>query len=478
MNATYDDLHLFIAGEWIGREGRATQEVHNPADGSVLGELPHASKADLDNALEAARSGFEIWRRTSPYERSRILRKAADLIRERVDHIATQLTLEEGKALAEARIEVMASADTFDWYAEEGRRAYGRIVPTRTLGQRHHVLREPVGVVAAFTPWNFPALTPARKIAGALGAGCACILKAAEETPSTALCLARALADAGLPKGVLAVVFGVPTEVSSHLISSPAVHKISFTGSTAVGKQLVKLAAEGMKRTTMELGGHAPVLVLDDADVVKAANVIVPFKYRNAGQVCISPTRFYVHESLHDAFVENFIDLAGKLRVGNGLEEGVQVGPLANKRRIEAMDSLIADASQNGAKVRMGGERLGNAGNFFQPTVLTDVPNSARIMNDEPFGPVAIINRFNQFDDLVKEANRLPYGLAAYAFTESQRNVNAISESIESGMIGINNVTISTPESPFGGVKESGHGSEGGIEGLDAYLSTKLVSVM
>ncbi|MCO5089753.1 NAD-dependent succinate-semialdehyde dehydrogenase [Bosea sp. (in: a-proteobacteria)] len=478
MTATYDELSLFIAGEWIGAKGRDTKSVINPATGEVLGELPLATAADLDRALEAAQAGFEVWRRTSPYERSRILRKAADLIRERADHIATQLTLEEGKTLAEARVETIAAADTFEWYAEEGRRAYGRIVPTRLAGQRHLVLREPVGVVAAFTPWNFPSLTPARKIAGALGAGCACILKAAEETPSTAIALVRALADAGLPKGILGLVFGDPAEVSTHLIGSPIVRKISFTGSTAVGKQLTKLAAEGMKRTTMELGGHAPVIVLDDADAIKAATASVTFKYRNAGQVCIAPTRFYVHESLHERFVDTFTGLAEGLRVGNGLDDGIQMGPLANKRRIEAMDTLIADARQHGATLRTGGERIGNAGHFYKPTVLADVPISARIMNEEPFGPVAIINRFGNFDDMIKEANRLPYGLASYAFTEAQRNVSALAESVEAGMLGINNFFVSVPESPFGGVKESGHGSEGGIEGLDAYLSTKLVSQM
>lgn len=476
MDVKLDKLFLLIDGEWIAGGGRVTQQILNPANGEVLGDLPHATAEDLNNALGAAQRGFETWRKTSPYERSNILRRAATLIRERADHIAAQLTLEEGKTFAESRIEVMASADTFDWYAEEGRRAYGRIVQPRTGGQRHFVLKEPVGVVAAFTPWNFPAFTPARKIAGALGAGCACILKAAEESPSTALCLARALVDAGLPKGVLGMVFGVPSEVSAHLIDSPVVRKVSFTGSTAVGKELVKRAANTLKRTTMELGGHAPVVVFEDADPVKSAALSVPFKFRNAGQVCISPTRFYVHEAVHALFVDTFVKLTKSVIVGNGLDKESQMGPLANTRRVTAMESFIADAKRRGAAVRAGGERIGGPGNFYHPTVLTDVPNSARIMNDEPFGPVAIINQFSDFGAMVKEANRLSIGLASYAFTDSQRTANAIADAMEAGMVGINNFGISVPESPFGGIKESGHGSEGGTEGLDAYLCTKLVS--
>ncbi len=478
MASKYDQLFMLIDGEWIEAGSRQTQAVVNPATGERIGDLPLASKADLDRALETAAKGHAAWRKTSPYDRSKVLRKAADLMRERADHIAAQLTMEEGKTIGESKIEVLASADTFDWYAEEGRRAYGRIVPTRVPGQRHYVTKEPVGVVAAFTPWNFPALTPARKIAGALGAGCACIIKPAEETPSTALALARALMDAGLPNGVLNVVFGVPSEVSSYLIASPVVRKISFTGSTAIGKHLVKLAADGMKRTTMELGGHAPVVVFDDVDPVKVASACVPFKFRNAGQVCISPTRFYVHDKVYDKFVDSFAEQARALKLGNGLDPDSKMGPLANGRRIEAMERLVADAKQNGAKLRAGGERAANAGNFWQPTVIGEVPNSAKVMNEEPFGALAIINRFNAFDDMIAQANRLPYGLAAYAFTESNRNAYAVSEALESGMVGVNNFMISMPEAPFGGVKDSGHGSEGGIEGLDAYLSTKLVSHM
>jgi succinate-semialdehyde dehydrogenase / glutarate-semialdehyde dehydrogenase len=412
----------------------------------------------------------------APHERGRILRRAADLLRERTEEIARLATEEEGKVLAETRWEVGLSADIFDWYAEEGRRAYGRVLPQRASGVRLTVLKEPVGPVAAFTPWNFPIGNPARKIGAALGAGCPCILKPAEEAPASALEVARALVDAGLPAGVLSVVFGVPAEISTYLLASPVIRAISFTGSVAVGKQLVKLAADGMKRTTMELGGHAPVLVFDDVDVEQVLDQSVFAKYRNAGQVCVSPTRFYVHEKIYDRFVAGFAARARALRVGDGLSETTQMGPLAHARRVDVMESLLRDAREQGAQFHTGGSRLGSQGFFWQPTVLSDVTNDARIMNEEPFGPVAIINPFSDFDSVIQQANRLPYGLAAYAFTRSSRTVNLVGEQIEAGMVGINSFAISVPESPFGGVKESGHGSEEGIEGLDACLVTKFVS--
>lgn len=472
----YADLKLFIGGEWVAGGDRRTQPVINPASGETLGQLPHASTADLDQALEAARRSFPLWRAKAPHERGRILRRAADLLRERTDRIARLATQEEGKTLAETRWEVGLSADIFDWYAEEGRRAYGRVLPQRASGVRLTVLKEPVGPVAAFAPWNFPIGNPARKIGAALGAGCPCILKPAEEAPASALEVARALVDAGLPPGVLSVVFGVPSEVSSYLLASPVIRAISFTGSIAVGKQLMKLAAEGMKRTTMELGGHAPVLVFDDVDLEPVLDQAVFAKYRNAGQVCVSPTRFYVQEKIYERFVAGFTARAQALRVGDGLNETTQMGPLAHGRRLDAMDTLLRDAREHGARFDAGGSRIAGKGFFWQPTVLSAVSNDARIMNEEPFGPVAIINPFTEFDSVIREANRLPYGLAAYAFTRSARNVNLIGEQVEAGMVGINSFQISVPESPFGGVKESGHGSEEGIEGLDACLVTKFVS--
>ncbi len=472
----YSDLKLYIDGQWHGGEGRKGEDVVNPATGKVLAQLPHASKADLDNALGAAQKGFQTWKNTSAYERGKIMRKAADLLRERVEHVATVQTMEQGKSINESRIEVMTSADIIDWYAEEGRRAYGRIVPGRAKGVRQIVLQEPVGVVAAFTPWNFPTLTPVRKIAGALAAGCSIIIKASEETPAGCFELVKCFADAGVPAGVLNLVFGVPAQISEHLVVSDIVRKISFTGSIPVGKHLAGLAAKGMKRATMELGGHSPVVVFDDFDPEKAADIISAFKYRNAGQVCISPTRFYVQEKGYNKFVARFTEYAKGLKLGDGLEKGTTIGPLANPRRLDAMESFVNDAKARGGKIAAGGNRHGNQGFFFEPTVITDVPDDSKIMTEEPFGPVAPIVPFKTFDEVVQRANSLQFGLAAYTFTNSSSQAIAIGDAIQSGMVGVNSVAISTPETPFGGIKESGYGSEGGIEGLQAYMHTKFIS--
>ena len=470
------DLALFVGGEWLGAAGRRAEAVINPATGHELGLLPHATQADLAAALDHAARGFAVWRKVSAYDRSKVLRRAAELLREREDELATLLTVEQGKALSEARLEWRAAIDVIEWYAEEGRRAYGRLIPSRTPGHRQIVVKEPVGPVAAFAPWNFPALTPARKIAASLAAGCSCIIKPSEETPFTTLELARAFDEAGLPKGVLNVVFGNPAEVSETLLASTTIKKMTFTGSTPVGKHLGRLAAEGVKRATLELGGHAPVLVFADADVDAAVKTLVPAKYRNAGQICVSPTRFFVEEPVFDRFVDQFVEGAALLKVGNGLDAATQMGPLANPRRIDAMTSLISDAVERGAELRTGGERIGNAGFFFQPTVLVNVPSDARIMSEEPFGPVAIINRSRDFDDACEQANSLPFGLAAYAFTQSARTSIAVGDALESGMVGINTMAISVAETPFGGVKESGHGSESGMEGLEAFLNVKFIS--
>lgn len=476
MSVSYNQPQLYIDGQWLNGDGRCTEPVIDPATEQVLAELPHASQADLDNALAAAARAFPVWRDTAPLERARLLRQAATLLRERVDEIARQTTLEQGKPVREAKLEILASADTFDWYAEEGRRSYGRIVPGRHPGNRISVLQEPVGVVAAFAPWNFPAITPARKIAGALAAGCTLILKPSEETPNTALALARALHDAGLPAGVLNVVFGVPADVSAYLIASPVVAKISLTGSTAVGKLVAQQAARSLKRTTLELGGHGPVIVCADADVDRAADLLVAGKYRNAGQICIAPTRFYVHESRYLAFVQAFVQRTRALLVGNGLDERSTMGPLANPRRAAAMERLLADAASRGATLQTGGERIAGPGFFWQPTVLSEVPEDALVMNEEPFGPLALINPVATLEEAISRANRLPYGLAAYAFTQDSSARMALSRGLETGMLGINTLNISMPEAPFGGVKESGLGSECGIEGLQAYCNTKLVS--
>jgi len=475
-SSDYPELALFIDGEWLGREGRKTQAVVNPATEEVLGQLPHATPADLERALGAAQRSWGAWRGLLPVQRAKILRKAADLMRARGEEIARIATLEMGKTLNETRVELEASAEIFDWYADEGRRAYGRVLPQRLAGQRMTIVKEPVGPVAAFAPWNFPLGNPARKIGAALAAGCTCILKPAEEAAGSALAVARALHDAGLPKGVLAIVFGVPHEISTHLIGSPIIRKVSFTGSIPVGKQLTKLAADGMKRTTMELGGHAPVLVFEDVDVEKVLDACVGAKYRNAGQVCVSPTRFYVYESIYAHFAEGFAARANALTVGDGLDTATRMGPLAHARRLPAVQGIIDEALTHGARLLAGGKRIARKGFFFEPTVLADVPNSARIMNDEPFGPIAILNPFRDFDAVMAEANRLPYGLAAFGFTNNAQRVNLLGERLEAGMIGLNSFQISVPEAPFGGVKESGHGSEEGIEGLDACLITKFIS--
>src|SRR3954469_8389741 len=472
----YSDLALYIDGKWMNGAGRKGEDVLNPATEKPLAHLPHATKADLDDALEAARKGFAEWRATSAYDRARLMHKAADLMRERHDAISKTLVQEQGKVYGEAKAEVMTSADIIDWYAEEGRRSYGRIVPGRVKGTRQLVVQEPVGVVAAFTPWNFPVLTPARKIGGALASGCSLILKASEETPGAAVEMVRCFADAGVPAGVLNLVFGVPSEVSEHLLAKDAVRKISFTGSIPVGKHLAALAAKGMKRTTMELGGHSPVVVFADADPEKAADTIAAFKYRNAGQVCISPTRFYVQEDVYPRFLKRFTEYANGIKLGDGLDKTTTMGPMANARRIEAMESFVADAKSRGGKIQTGGKRRGNQGYFFQPTVITDVPDDSKIMTQEPFGPVAPVVTFKTFDEVVERANSLEFGLAAYAFTTSSTTAAAIGDALESGMVGVNSIAISTPETPFGGVKESGHGSEGGIEGLGAYLVTKFIS--
>jgi succinate-semialdehyde dehydrogenase/glutarate-semialdehyde dehydrogenase len=435
-----------------------------------------AETADLEEVAAAALRGFAVWRQTSAFERYKIMRRAAQLLRDRVERVASLMTLEQGKPLAEARMEVLAGADTIDWFAEEGRRAYGRVIPARQPDVYQLVVKEPVGPVAAFTPWNFPINQVVRKLSAALAAGCSIVVKAPEETPASPAELIRAFIDAGVPAGSVNLVYGDPAHISSYLIAHPAIRKISFTGSTPVGKQLAAMAGLHMKRMTMELGGHAPVVIFDDADVALAAKTMAASKFRNAGQVCVSPTRFLVQEGVYKDFVAQFVMHAEKLQVGNGMDTGVGMGPLANPRRMAAMENLIADAQQQHGQVKTGGQRLGSTGNFWSPTVITELPTSARAMSEEPFGPMALINPFATFDDAVREANRLPFGLAAYAWTRSARTAQQIAASVETGMITINHLGLGMPETPFGGVKDSGYGSEGGTEALEAYLNPKFVS--
>ena len=468
----YPNLQLYIAGQWKSAEG---EPVINPADETVLGTVPHATRADLDMALSAAVEGFRVWRRMSAAKRAQIILKAASLMRERIEEMAVSMTLEQGKTLRESRLEVQRACDIVEWDANEGRRVYGRVIPGDD-GLRHTVYRQPIGVVSAYSPWNFPVSSPARKVAGALSAGCSIILKASEETPAGAVQLVRAFADAGLPPGVLNLVFGKPAEISEYLIPKPEVRLVTFTGSVPVGKRLASLAGQCMKPCIMELGGHGPVIVCDDVDPAKTAATCVATKSRNAGQVCVAPTRFYVHESIYEPYTAAFAQKAKALKVGNGLDPESEMGPLANSRRVEAMETLIADASAKGARVLAGGRRLRECGYYFPLTVLADVPDDARAMHEEPFGPLALINPVRSLDEAIEKANALPYGLAAYAFTKSSSNVDRLTDGIEAGNLSINHLVASLAETPFGGVKDSGYGREGGTEGLEQYTVVKNVS--
>ncbi len=475
LSADYPDVDFLLGGVRPGA-ARTREPVFNPATGEPIGSYPVATTADLDAALAAAQRGFAQWRAVNGHDRGKVLKRAAQLLRERGEAIARLASLESGKSIHEARIELNAAADLFEWYGEECRRIYGRLLVSRGPGMRLTARKEPIGPVAAFAPWNFPLGNPARKLGAPLATGCSVIMKPAEDTPACALAIAQSLLDAGLPPDALSIVFGVPAEISGYLIASPVIRKVSFTGSTGVGKQLMKLAAEGAKRTTMELGGHAPVLVYGDVDVDAVLELAVAAKYRNAGQVCVSPTRFYVHESIYARFADGFAARARSLPVGDGLDESKRMGPLVHPRRFAALQALVDDARAQGARLLAGGARLERAGWFYAPTVLADVPDTARIMNDEPFGPIAILNPFSDHDAVVRAANRLPYGLAAYAFTDSRRTAALLGEQLEAGMVGINQFRIAFSDAPFGGVKESGHGSEEGPEGLEACLVTKFVS--
>jgi succinate-semialdehyde dehydrogenase/glutarate-semialdehyde dehydrogenase len=470
---SYPELKLLIGNEWLSRP--SGEPVINPADEEVIGTVPHATVADLDAAVAAAQAGFQVWKRTAPAQREQIMQRAVALIKERLEAIATVMTLEQGKPLAQSRLEVKRACEIIEWDATEGRRVYGRVIPAEP-GMRHTVLREPIGVVAAFSPWNFPFSSPSRKVAGALASGCAIILKASEETPGCAMMLAQAFVDAGLPAGVLNLVFGKPAQISEHLIAHPTVRLATFTGSVPVGKHLAALCGTHMKPAIMELGGHAPVIICDDADPVAAARACVVSKSRNSGQVCVAPTRFLVHDSIYDRFADSFAQAAAAVTLGNGFDSSAQMGPLANRRRMEAIDGLVSDAVAKGARCLSGGARQGNRGYFYPLTTLTDLPRDARAMTEEPFGPLALLARVGSLDEAIGTANALPFGLSAYAFTESARNADRLAEGLECGNLAINHFTASFAETPFGGVKDSGYGREGGTEGLQQYTIAKLVS--
>jgi succinate-semialdehyde dehydrogenase / glutarate-semialdehyde dehydrogenase len=475
-NVTYPNTLLLINGAWRPASTGRTETVISPANGQVIGTYAHASLNDLEEAAESVKKGFEAWRKVSAFDRYKIMRKAATLLRERADAIAPLMTMEQGKVLVEARAEILAGADTIDWFAEEARRTYGRVIPSRAEGVHQIVVKEPVGPVAAFTPWNFPVNQVVRKLAAALAAGCSIVVKAPEETPASPAELLRTFVDAGVPSGTVNLVFGDPAEVSSFFIAHPVIRKISFTGSTAIGKQLASLAGMHMKRTTMELGGHAPVIVFDDADIALAAKAMSASKFRNAGQVCISPTRFLVQENVFEEFVERFVAATRGIVTGNGLDRANTMGALSNPRRTIAMETTVEDAIRQGGRVRTGGHRIGTSGNYFAPTVLTEVDVNTQVMNVEPFGPLAVMNPFRTFEEAVSEANRLPFGLASYAWSRSAKTVSDIGSALEAGMVSINHVGLGFPEVPFGGVKDSGHGSEGGTEAIEPYLNPKFIT--
>ncbi|MAF63236.1 NAD-dependent succinate-semialdehyde dehydrogenase [Blastomonas sp. UPD001] len=478
MTAYEAQLGLYIAGEWRSGEGRDTHNVLNPATGATLAPLPLATSDDLDLALEATARGFSLWRDTAPEQRAAILTKTAALLRERTDRIATIATLEQGKPVAEAKGEIGLAAGILEFHAGEAQRIYGRVLQ-RPKGTRSMVLQQPVGPVAAFCAWNFPALNVVRKLAPALAAGCSVIIKPSEETSGCAIEVMRCFQDAGLPGDVAQMVFGVPDQISRHLLASPVTRKLSFTGSVPVGKHLMRLAADTMMRTTMELGGHGPVLVFDDCNLEQTLDTLVANKFRNAGQVCIAPTRFYVQQDIYERFAQGFAERAQRIAVGNGLDPATQMGPMANPRRPAAINDLVQDARNAGARVLTGGQPIESGSGFFvAPTVLVDVPLSARAMNEEPFGPLALLTPFATPDEAIEQANRLPYGLAAYCFTENGRLQNRLGDDIEAGMIAVNNVRLSWPDSPFGGMKDSGYGSEDGPEGIAAHLVTKTFHMM
>jgi succinate-semialdehyde dehydrogenase / glutarate-semialdehyde dehydrogenase len=472
---TYRDLGLYIDGAWTSGSGGRTFDVFDPATGRVIGQVPVAEADDVERAIAAADRAFAPWSATPPEERSAILRRAAALLHQRADRIGEVMTLEEGKPLTESRGEAHRAATLLEWDVEEARRAYGRIIPSAT-SELLSVRRYPVGPVAALVPWNFPAGGPMRKIAAALSAGCTIVIKPSEEVPGTACELAAAFDEAGLPAGVLNMVFGVPQDISSQLIADPRIRFIAFTGSVPVGKHIAGLAAQVMKPTVMELGGHAPVIVCSDTDPRAAARATVRAKVANAGQVCTSPSRIYVHRDIYDAFLDEFVSAAEAIKVGPGHEAGVQMGPLASERRREGVERLVADAVGKGAKVRTGGSVPAGDGFFYPLTLLTDVPDDADILVEEPFGPIAPIIPFDDLDDVLAKANALPYGLAAYGFTDSTATAEKLIRTLEAGILSINHCGGSVPQAPSGGVKESGYGREGGPEGLGGYLVTKRVS--
>ncbi len=470
-----ENIKLFIDGTWVDAADGGTLDLVNPSNNQVIGQIAVATDADIDRALVAAKAGFDIWRKVSPWDRADILRKAARLIDERKEDMALKLTAEQGKPIAEARGELSRCAETFEWCAAEAIRSYGRIYPQRARSGRQMTVKEPVGPVAAFTPWNFPVVLSCRKLAAALGAGCSIILNPPDEAPSAVSGIIQALHDAGVPVGAIGQLTGNPANLSKRQVNAPEIAKVSLTGSIRVGKLLSQMAGAQLKPVTMELGGHAPIVVFEDADVERAAALTAGFKYRNAGQVCLGVSRIFVQEGAYEAFYAAFAKHVEALKVGDGMDATTTMGPMANERRVEAMEEMVSDAIDRGATITHGGTRR-DGGCYFEPTLIRDVPDEALLMTEEPFGPITPIVSFKTYDEVVERANALPYGLAAYAFTSSLKTATDIADDFEAGWIGVNEFTPSLAEAPFCGFKESGLGAEGGPEGFDAYLKTKFVS--
>lgn len=473
----YPNTQLYIHGQWQDAQQGETIAVINPATEQEIGRVAQARIADLDLALEAAQKGFEVWKATAPAERTKIMKKAASLLRERAGDIGHIMTLEQGKPIKQSKIEILNAVDVIEWFVGEAIRSYGQVIPARQHDVHSYTIKTPVGVVAAFTPWNFPINQVVRKMSAALAAGCSIIIKGPEETPASPAQLIQAFHDAGVPAGVINLVYGEPAEISSYLIPHPVVRKISFTGSTPVGKQLAALAGQHMKKATMELGGHAPVLIFKDADLDVAVKEMLASKFRNAGQVCIAPTRFLIEREVYDEVVEKIKQQVEALKVGNGLDDGVDVGPMIHQRGYMNIQKLIQNAQEHGAKLVCGGHPLEGVGYFMQPTVLKDVPLEADCMHKEPFGPLVLCRPFDTYAEAVQEANRLSFGLAAYAYSRSNKICLDLGRDIESGMLTINHVGLGLAELPFGGLKDSGYGTEGGSEAINAYLDTRLVTV-
>ncbi|RLA21484.1 MAG: NAD-dependent succinate-semialdehyde dehydrogenase [Gammaproteobacteria bacterium] len=475
QNPDYAVPALYINGEWITETARKG-EVWNPATEEVLASFPFADSELIDRALASSAAGFEVWRKTSYEERVDIMHRAANIIRENAEQTARHMTLELGKPLVDSKAEVENCATLLEWFANAAADHNDRTLPEMAGFADRTVRKEPIGPVAAFASWNFPASLATRKMAAAIAVGCSVIVKPAKETPASFMAVVHALDEAGLPKGVLNLLMGDSSEISRKLIESPIIRKISFTGSTPVGQGLAAMAGQQAKPCVMELGGHAPVLIFKDAAIEKVIALSVTTKSRNAGQVCISPTRFFIEEEVFDQFSEGFAKAFGALRVGDGMDTETQMGPLAHSRRVSDVDALVQDAIEQGARLLTGGKALDRPGNFYAPTVLADVPDCARIMQEEPFGPIAIMNRFNGYDDAIEKANNTDFALASYAFTGSQETADNLATDLDSGKVGINGYPVVFLDSPLGGRRMSGYGSEGGYEGLDAYRIVKFVS--